>query len=122
MPLDTNDLREITAIIEKAVGRLEADIDDLMPRSEYENRHTELSARTKENADAIKDVVKWAMSEHEKINERINSRFDALDVSIQSIRKEISEGRITTIRYMVTTIVGFILGVAIPVLLYYILR
>lgn len=122
MPLDTNDLREITAIIEKAVGRLESDIDDLMPRSEYESRHTEVNIRTKENADAIKEVVKWAMSEHEKINERINSRFDALDVSIQSIRKEISEGRITTIRYMVTTIVGFILGVAIPVLLYYILR
>lgn len=117
MPLDASDIEKITTIVERATMRVETDIKLLMPRTEYEARHNEIYTRVQKNEQSITDIVKWAMSENEKLHQKIDSRFDVLATDIASLKADISSQRITTIRYMVTILVSIGLGIAIPVLI-----
>lgn len=106
MPLDADDLMKMQSLIDRSV-----------PRTEYENRHTELVQRVTHNEDSIKEMSRYILSEFEKArNQRdtnLNLSLDAVkEVSRQcdEIKADISAGRITTIRYIVSVIVSFAIG------------
>lgn len=127
MPLDASDIEKITNIVERATARIDIDVRALMPRSEYETRHTDLHNRTLKNESSINEVVKWVMAEHEKIAARSDTRFKELKddikevgMQVDEVKQSISSERGTTIRYIVSVIVGIILGVVIPLLLKFI--
>ena len=106
MPLDADDLIKVQALIDRT-----------MPRTEYENRHTELITRVTHNEDAIRETGRYILAEFEKAREqREHNLYQALDavkeVSRQcdEIKSDISSGRVTTIRYIISVIVSFAVG------------
>lgn len=128
MPMDTTDYDRIQDIVEKAFRRIENQVSLMMPKDESLTRHIAASDRITQVEKRVADIqlgmaemAKWSMSEHEKLRQASSDRIDKLDNtvsthfatvenSIDDIKTSISESRATTLRYIISVIISFLLG------------
>lgn len=128
MPMDTTDYDRIGNIVDTAFQRLEKQVALMMPRDESLTRHianadriAQAEKRLAEIMTGMADMAKWSMSEHDKIREvsstkierlenSVNARFTSVEAGINEINKNISDARATTLRYIVSVVVSFVLG------------
>lgn len=127
MPLDVNDL-----------GKIQAMLDRYIPLREYENRHVELAQRVSNVEGRQNEMAHFIIAEFEKTRIERESHFhrslDAIkevahqcdEIKAQIATKDIkdaqeeSKNRFSTLRYIVTTLVTFILGLITYFLISYI--
>lgn len=128
MPMDTTDYDRIQEIVDKAFRRMENQVALMMPKDESVLRHlaasdriTQVEKRLADLSQGMTESVKWSMAEHEKIRQANNDRIDKLEnnvsgqlesvvKSIDGIKESISENRATTLRYIISVIISFLLG------------
>lgn len=127
-PMDATDYDRIQQIVDKATARVEAQVRLMMPKDESLSRHlatadrvSSVEKRQAEIAESLTKVMTWAMGEHEKIRaatdgrfdhmeQNVDKRFDEVEASINELKQSLSDSKSTTIRYMVSVIVSFIVG------------
>lgn len=126
--MDTTDYDRIEQIIQRSLTPVIASIQTKMDKGESLSRHSAMSDRAFAIERAVADakasqaeIMKWAMGEHEKIRDsietkltavdgNIDTRFNEVNGKIDSINNNISQNRATTLRYIISVIVSFFIG------------
>lgn len=129
--MDSTDFDRIQQIVDRAIEPLASSLKLMMPKDESLSRHTaaqeritSVDQRITQTQISVQEVVKWAMAEHEKLSKKneegllmLNESIKEVNKQIDDVKTEISSGRATSLRYVVTVIVSIAIGIVIPILL-----
>lgn len=117
MPLDATDWEKINDAHSRLSERMDRMIMSLMPRSEYEARHITVNKRVDELEIRVQALNEFERQEHKEIMAGLEKKFDALIKRIDNVdndMKELNEqhanSQETTLRYIVSVCVSFVLG------------
>lgn len=118
MPLEADDIMRIQQMVR-----------DAMPRTEYENRHSELIQRVTRMEDGLRELARKHLDDIDTVNKLITHNQDGLRDRIDEANKQIdvvialvnqhkseflknmNDSRDLTIRYMVAIIVSFVITI-----------
>ena len=122
-------LQKVLDIQQRQIDKLDGAIATLVPRVEYEARHTTLeqllttnSLSIADNNRRISELGRWAIDEHAKLGTKLETTNKETNERIDKIVDQQNADRATTIRYIVSVAVSFIVGIVIPVILFFVLR
>lgn len=117
MPLEASDWEKINDSQSRLSERMDRMIMALMPRSEYEARHIVVNKRVDELELRVNALTEFERQEHKDIMAGLEKKFDALikriddvDEDMKELKEQHSTSQETTLRYIISVIVSFIIG------------
>lgn len=107
MPLDADDLLKIQQMINTTI-----------PRQEYESRHQDLEKQVLGLSAQIQNTLVLGRAERDKIMDKLDtnselfkSEVHEVGTQLNGLKDDIAASHNNTLRYIVTVIVSFVIGV-----------